>query len=529
MKGIYLYFIILLFSDVNVFSQLIFQKSFPYSVEGVTMDVENTIDGGYILLCRDKNSFSAITDHNYTIKVLKTNGIGAIEWTSNLSLNSSSLEDGIFGYSIKQTSDSGYIITGTRFLKDLVYDIEYNNLFIAKLNVNGNIVWNKCFASPGIVESAYGNDVIQTNDGNYVITGIKTVNYREKLFIMKLDSIGNLIWEKTLVPINLEYSSGYTVQETIDGNFFVAGTTIIAGITPNPFLVKVDVNGNTIWGKTYAGDAGRTYGIPTSDGGYIVETISGGNLLMKLNSIGNIVWCKRYPYGISSMSLAGDKGFVLCGDSGDFGTTGYSGFLLKTDSLGNISFLKTIDDTKFEFCSVKHTPDNGFVAIGDRYLPVPEILFVKADSMGFSGCNNVSGSPIAMPISLKDSTRYVINSSTGFNSTNTITINVIIDNAISETDLCSYQSLTKLPGEHQLTIIPNPNSGIFEIKNLYSKVSSVIIKVVDIYGKCVFSTTSEWQNQKLLLNLNIADGIYFLHISETVGSKEFIKKIVIIQ
>lgn len=98
--------------------------------------------------------------------------------------------------------------------------------------------------------------------------------------------------------------------------------------------------------------------------------------------------------------------------------------------------------------------------------------------------------------------------------------------------LISYPIVTglaKYNSEAMFDVFPNPSKGNFEIKNFNNEISSLKIKVVDIYGKCVFSSVSEMQNKKLLLNLNIADGIYFLHISETSSTKEFIKKIVILQ
>lgn len=493
------------------------------------MDVENTKDGGNVLLCRDKNSFSAATDNDYIIKVIKTNNLGAVEWISNLSLDTTSLDDGIWGYSIKQTSDSGYIITGTRFLKDVINNYEYNSLFIAKIDENGNILWNKNYVAQGLVESAYGNDIVETSGGDYLITGIKSINYIEKLFVMKIDAQGNLIWERIFIPLNLQHSYGYSIRETLDGNFFITGSTVVYGIINSPFFLKIDGNGNTIWGKVYDfAQADRTYGIPTSDGGYIVlNSITAATFhdVMKLNASGNLVWCKRYLGYLHSIALTDDNGFVLCGSNGSLGTNYYSGFLMKTDSIGNVSFLKAINNLKSDFISVKQTPDKGFLVLGDRLLP-QEILLVKFDSTGFAGCNEVIANPLEMSISTLDTSIYIVNNPTAFINTNTITINSIVDFVSSETDLCSNQNILEKNIENNVKVFPNPSKGNFEIKNLNNDFRINKITVNDVYGKDIYVSNSKSMQDFMQLNLNVPDGIYFIHISTT--SKEIVKKVIVL-
>ena len=96
--------------------------------------------------------------------------------------------------------------------------------------------------------------------------------------------------------------------------------------------------------------------------------------------------------------------------------------------------------------------------------------------------------------------------------------------------LISYPTATTEHfSESRFDVFPNPSKGNFEIKKLSAKNSDVKIQVIDMYGKVVFATNSEMQNQKFLLNLNIEEGIYFLHISETDSNNEFVKKIIILK
>lgn len=105
---------------------------------------------------------------------------------------------------------------------------------------------------------------------------------------------------------------------------------------------------------------------------------------------------------------------------------------------------------------------------------------------------------------------------------------------ITDTKGCTYcdsvlisypTSIVDLVSENMFDVFPNPNKGNFEIKNLSLEISS--IKITDVNGKIVFTKIYQPTNQPLLINSNVADGIYFLHITGTGSNKEFIKKIVV--
>jgi len=133
-----------------------------------------------------------------------------------------------------------------------------------------NDEWNRTFGG-GDDDWAYF--VQQTNDGGYVLVGL-TQSFgagNDDVWLIKTDANGNEIWSKTFGGSKGE--RGYCVRQTNDGGYIIAGYTMSFGAGGyDAWLIKTDANGNEIWNKTFGKE--RTdwgYSIQqTSDGGYII-------------------------------------------------------------------------------------------------------------------------------------------------------------------------------------------------------------------------------------------------------------------
>ena len=89
---------------------------------------------------------------------------------------------------------------------------------------------------------------------------------------MKTDCLGNMVWQKTFGAEN--DNRGFSVQETSEGGYIIAGQTASpGGITSyDTYLVKTDSSGNVLWQKAIGGNM-EEKGLAvqqTSDGGYII-------------------------------------------------------------------------------------------------------------------------------------------------------------------------------------------------------------------------------------------------------------------
>lgn len=215
-------------------------------------------------------------------------------------------------YSVRQTSDGGYIIAGSTYS----FGAGKDDFYLVKTDSQGMKEWSKSY---GGAYSDLALSVQQTSDSGYIIAG-----YTESFgagdidfYLVKTDSQGMEEWSRT-------YGGGvrswaYSIQQTSDGGYIVAGTTY--GPWPyreNLYLVKTDSQGGEKWSKIYT-EYEFCSVQQTFDGGYIVAGYRGiVSYLTKVDSQGRIEWTTDYrkPYGrllLKSIQQASDGGYILVG------------------------------------------------------------------------------------------------------------------------------------------------------------------------------------------------------------------------
>jgi hypothetical protein len=292
--------------------------------------VQQTTDGGYIIT----GETSSFGNGNEDVYLIKTDENGNELWSQTYGGESKEI-----GYSVQQTTDGGYIITGyTESFGEGVLEG-----CLIKTDENGNEQWFKTYEGTG-------RSVQQTTDGGYIITGRTTSfgNGQSDVYLIKTDENGNEQWSQTFGGELNEL--GNSVQQTNDGGYIITGLTTSFGNGGwDVYLIKTDENGNEQWSQTFGGDA-SDYGRSvqqTTDGGYIITgyTISFGNgqidiYLIKTDENGNEQWSQTFggeleDYG-SSVQQTTDGGYIICGETESFGNGGDDVYLIKTDGYGNI-------------------------------------------------------------------------------------------------------------------------------------------------------------------------------------------------
>jgi len=210
-------------------------------------------------------------------------------------------------------------------------------------------------------------------------------------------------WNRTFGGIYND--NGRSVQQTSDDGYILGGT--IESLNPNggrkysddAWLIKVDVNGNEQWNKTFRDLYIRSV-LHLHDDGYIFVGIKPTErrptVLVKTDVNGNQQWSKSFfDLGdAQSIQQTSDGGFILAGKS--YGAKGTDARLVKTDSNGSEQWSKTFGlDGVYTTSSVRETPDGGYILTGHIWWnenPRPrEVWLLKADSNGTEQWNMTFG------------------------------------------------------------------------------------------------------------------------------------------
>ena len=282
------------------------------------------------------------------------------------------------GHSVQQTSDGGYIITGTM---DEDYNGYYGELFLIKIDENGNEQWSKTF------EGGYGRSVQQTTDGGYIITGRNYITPNPNnpietadVILIKTDENGNEEWSQTFSGTATD--EGHSVQQTLDGGYIIAGWTgfFEPDFNIGVYLIKTDESGEEEWSKSFGGGAKGHSVQQTVDGGYIItgyidsfENVSRDVYLIKTDGNGNEQWSQTfgtetgYESGFSVQQTV-DGGYIVTGSKynpNNVDTELYSPILIKIDESGEEEWFQTFGGTgNGSAYSVQQTVDGGYIVTG---------------------------------------------------------------------------------------------------------------------------------------------------------------------
>jgi hypothetical protein len=347
-----------------------------------------TSDGGYAI-AGFTFSFGAGEDDVYVVKL---DANGNLQWTKTIG---GKKED--VGSSLIQTSDGGYAIAG----QTNSFGAGEDDVYVVKLDANGNLQWTKTIGGP---ESEIGNSLIQTSNGGYAIAGYtKSFGAGDRdFYVVKLDANGNLQWTKTIGGPKEDWSS--SLIQTSDGGYAIAGYTSSFGAgEQDVYVVKLDANGNLQWTKTIGGkwwDSGYSL-IQTSDGGYAIAgtTYSFGAgqadvYVVKLDANGNLQWTKTiggpgYEIGHSIIQTS-DGGYAIAGYTKSLDAVDWDFYAVKLDAKGNLQWTKTIggenDDSG---SSLIQTSDGSYAIAGSTSSFGAgdwDVYVVKLDKNGDACC-----------------------------------------------------------------------------------------------------------------------------------------------
>lgn len=341
-----------------------------------------------------------------------------IEWQNSIG---GTLEEGFSN--ILQLDDGGYIGSGSTESgisgDKTIPSFGQWDVWIVRLDEFGSILWQKVYG--GSLDD-YGGTIIPTADGGFLlantsdsnISGNKSQNSKggDDFWVIKLDSVGNIQWDKTIGGSGFELLRA--VCQTVDGGYVIGGTSQsnISGDKSEPaigdsdiWIVKLNEFGEIVWQNTIGGESWETvYSIKqASDSGFICAATSGSNSsadksenriggndywLIKLNNAGVIEWENTIGGTnsdvLNNVTQTDDGGYLLGGYSksgaiydktennkGEYGTSDY--WIVKVNSIGFLEWQNTIggDDEDILY-DLYLTDENDILLCGVSYSEISD-------------------------------------------------------------------------------------------------------------------------------------------------------------
>lgn len=246
---------------------ILWQKTFGFAGADTGSALIQTNDNGYLLTgVLDVSASNGQGNSKTTQKhaggdvwAIKLDAVGNVEWRKYFG---GSFTDTPFGVEI--TNDNSYLIAASSDSND--FNITNNkgsyDFWILKISSDGNLIWQKNFGGSEIEEP---RGICKTNDGNFMIVGdtrssdknVSINNGAADLWLIKISSDGNLIWEKTIGGSSFDVARA--IYKSQNAGYLIAGSSRSSNSAftnqgqSDAWLLKVDDTSNIIWQKNIGG------------------------------------------------------------------------------------------------------------------------------------------------------------------------------------------------------------------------------------------------------------------------------------
>lgn len=229
------------------------------------------------------------------------------------------------------TSDNGFIVCYTAGK----VDGKWYDIYISKFDSDVNILWEKKYST---TENETVKSVKQTKNG-FILLGQYQILSQQgtdiELLLIKVDVNGDSLWTKKFLQVGF----GKSIVVSQDNSYTFIGSL-------GDKMIKTDLNGDELWRRDFSLNSKGNYIEATNDGGYIITGITNSNfMLLKTDSDGYVEWNRQFgEYARSTgfcVKQVSDGGFIATGQvTNNIGHT--SIYIIKTTNTGILvwSFMK---------------------------------------------------------------------------------------------------------------------------------------------------------------------------------------------
>ena len=444
------------------------------------------------------------------------------------------------GHCVQQTSDGGYIVAGRQGI-----GFGSSNYLLVKTDSLGNEQWHRSFGSPGDNEL---NAIKQTFDGGYIVTGQTsgTQPGRYDISWIKLNSIGNTVWNKRLTPPPDEYYGyGKDVLQTVDSGYLILANIIDSDSLGASLLIKTNSIGDTLWVKKFKCLAGiKSYSLKqTFDTGYIIAgsvTLTPNApfyfnvYLIKTNANGDTLWTKiqstsnNYEAASNIIETAVGEYFIR-GSISYLSNSAVFINIRSANNFGDTLWTKNIGSGAESGTGADKMVNGGFIISGATDVNNVTYLFLAAvDDFGDSLWARTFGSGVmsgggdggTFVHSTSDS-GFIITGIRGVSSA----VYLIKTNSLGNV-VISVDELQ--PEENSIVVYPNPfsNESTVLLPEKIKNKNEVELRLQDMLGRTVAETKFNPSLGSITLHRNkLVAGVYLLRLfseKELIASKKII-------
>jgi hypothetical protein len=213
-------------TKISIEGNIIWSKTYGCDGDDDPRDMVLTPDGGFVFMDRigwgggDVTNFYGLGD----VWLCKCDSMGNIEWEKTL--GNDGLDNGL---SLLINSKGNIMMLGaaqkTGGMITCIPDGSWADVWLVELDMQGNIVWQECY---GGSEYDCGLNLVEIDDG-YIFTSVSCSNDGDvsghhgpastmppysDLWLVRLDSTGEIVWQKSLGGTDNEESTFLSISST---------------------------------------------------------------------------------------------------------------------------------------------------------------------------------------------------------------------------------------------------------------------------------------------------------------------------
>jgi hypothetical protein len=237
-----------------------------------------------------------------------------------------------------QTKDMGYIVVETYQVQYSTVNIYHDSKSISnlmaialehgtviKLDKSGNILWKRSFKGN---KTRAPISIIQDKEDQYLIVGLAQLSNNKggDAWVAKINENGDTVWERIFGGYGFDWAEDIILTDD-NGCIVMGGTNSFGNGSYDAWLIKLDSLGNRVWEKTFGGIyEDKSNSITKSwDGGYLIGGYSSSehgkvsNWIFKIDNYGKMEWERSFGENIidkvTSINTTIDKGIAIAGYS----------------------------------------------------------------------------------------------------------------------------------------------------------------------------------------------------------------------